>query len=883
MMKQKYLLSTACALFIFMIGCSNGSSPVIPLSQTDQIDSPSISVESNPAGITGATGIMGAYELTIDPENMTADLVPKRTLAIGESYTVSGLSYFTIKPCGDCLQIKGIKWEGMGILMQFEVKHPFEKGDTGQPPSGKNRLDLDVFDLSLVVVPLNRLYRVYPKLETFILDGICINPDGYTLDLSDIAGGMVAVPYYLAVDDEETGGNTFNKFEMGTTSDLEVYLILGSTVLNYDLYLTMGYGWSAKWQDRLNPQYFNPEFNKKSAWKVKARQLDYWHDTDSTTAVIVEVEVYDWQFAAVVDPTLSDPSSVYASSEVSQVSVEIPGMNTSLQSLPGNNYDTGTGAPNDPLIYHIPIKNENLLPKGLYKGLVKVTDERAPMAVPPTGDRDFMVHSPDGGVTLEYHPLPQYATYQTFNASVVSAGGWARTWGGVNYDFALGVCIDDLDQVYVTGTFRGLVDFDPSPDGVENRTSIGSQDAFLCKFDPEGNYLWAISWGGIYYTQATSVFFDNTGNIAVTGIFSDTVDFDPSPNGNDVQTSNGSTDCFLSWYDPEGNHIEVITWGGSNGEWVSGFDKDPSGNIYVAGTFADSVDLNPGPGVDIHTSNGQGDCFVMSLDSAFNFRWAKSWGGTDFDSCTTVDADYPGKIYCTGIFQETVDFDPGAGVENHTSLGNWDIYLSTFNSNGDFTGVLVWGGTDQEIAWNLESNSVGDVYVVGHFFGTSDFDPGLGVDNRTAPGGSEDCFMSKFDSSGVYQWVYTWGDIINDSCRTICIDSSDNVIVGGYYSGKVDFDPSLPGIVELTAVAGYDIFFSKFNALDGFQWVRGFGGSWFDDALYVTTDSSDNLYGCGDFSNTVDFNPDPWGLDWHSSAGEYDAFLLKLLPNGEWQ
>ncbi len=881
---QRLFTTFICmSALLLVIGCSGGNSLVTPETQGDSLDSAPMANLSNPTDISTSIGLMGAYEFTINPVDKSAELTLKRSSSIGESYLVSGLSYFTISPCGDCLIIKGLKWESWGIEVMFEARHPFDKGNIAEPPTAKNRLDLDVFDLSLVVVPLDGIPTNYPNLSTDIYNEICLNPDGYTSDLGTVAGNQSAMPYYLVIDDSDTGTNTWNKFEMETSTTFNANFSSKTSMFRFDLYLTMGYGWSATWEHRLEPQYFNPEFNKKSAWKVEASQLDYWLETDNTTEIDVEVRVYDWQIGAAVDPLLLNPSSVFASSEVSQISVEIPGMNTSGQGTAGNNSIGGTGTPNDPLIYHIPIANENLLPAGLYTGLVKVTDDRVPMAVPPTGDRDFLVNTDDGGANLEYISLPEYATYQTFTASVVDDSGWAKTWGGPEYDISKGMVYDDLGNLYVAGTFIQTADFDPNPNSEVYRTANGAQDIFLSKFDPMGNYLWVKTWGSTYSAFVSGIIINDAGDILVLGNFTETVDFDPSPTESNIKTSNGYDDCFLSSFDENGNHNDVLTWGGAEFDWAYGMDTDNLGNYFIGGSYYATVDFDPSPGgVDDHISNGFSDIFLLSLDSTFSFRWAKTWGGVDPDSCSAIDAKQPGIIYVTGKFESTVDFDPDPIlVDHHMSNGNWDVFLTAFDTNGDFDKTVTWGGTSQEIGRDLATDSFGNIIVAGYFNNTVDFNPGAPVDSRTTNGINSDAFASWFDLNMSYIGVNTWGEEYSETCWEIAIDNSDNIIFTGSFGGTVDFDPSM-GVTELTAADGQDIYVLKLSSTASFEWARGFGNTSNDEGRDVITDVSGNIFVCGSFGNTVDFSPDTWVPEWHTSNGETDAFLLKLLPNGDW-
>ena len=155
---MKHLNILLTVLFIITVGCSSGSNtPLTPQenSSADAMENiPVMGMSLHEDGSFNALGMFGAYELRINPENLTAELIAKRTSAIGESYVVSGKSYFTISPCATCLKIKSIELDVDGnVIVDFLIRHPFEKGDSLKPPSAINRLDLDVFDLALIVAP----------------------------------------------------------------------------------------------------------------------------------------------------------------------------------------------------------------------------------------------------------------------------------------------------------------------------------------------------------------------------------------------------------------------------------------------------------------------------------------------------------------------------------------------------------------------------------------------------------------------------------------------------------------------------------------------------------------------------------------------------------
>jgi len=442
----------AGALFL-LIGCSQGGSSVSPSVSLKPSETMPLAIDDQ-TGMNNSLGIMGAYQLSIDPSEMTAELITKRINAIGESYIISGMGYFVVSPCADCLTLRGMRLDGGQIALTFKIRHPFDPGDPGQPPTAKNRLDLDIFDFAMVVVPLSATSVNYPLTDVNIYSDIVTNASGYTKELANLISDQAAMPYVLIVDNnEDTPPYTWNKFPMGAESSFDVlFNLISGAQLEFDLFLTMGYGASATRPDRLAPKYYNPEFNRKAAWKVEMRQPNPILDNPSITTNI-EVLVYDWQTGATVygaaDFENAPTDNVYAASEVAKVSVEIPGMNSTLPSA--TSPTDGTGMPDDPLVYVVPVSNENGLAPGTYTGIVKVTDERAPL--PPDQGRDFLIHSENGIDRINYS-IPEYATYQTFNVNVVHEG---ITLSQIDFE---------MDGVIIHDSNTGMVEFGYVPQPV---------------------------------------------------------------------------------------------------------------------------------------------------------------------------------------------------------------------------------------------------------------------------------------------------------------------------------------------------------------------------------------------------------------------------------
>jgi hypothetical protein len=375
--------------------------------------------------------------------------------------------------------------------------------------------------------------------------------------------------------------------------------------------------------------------------------------------------------------------------------------------------------------------------------------------------------------TVDFNPDPTITETFTSNAdsenniylSKFTPDGtfqWVKTWGPTNGSAEGYNVVVYGNYLYVAGDFRGDCDFNPwgAPDvHLNHGTAPYGFDAFLSKFDLNGTFIWAKTWGGEGYDDGPGVAVDGSGNVYVAGMYaSQTINFDPADGseglGHPAHDSGIVVDVFLSKFDSSGNFQWVRTWGGQGAEDAMGtVAVDGTNNVYVAGRSASiNCDFNPGGTPDIHSSNGDLDAFVSKFDSSGTFQWAKTWGGSGGDEATGLAVDGAGHVYTAGRFHNTVDFNPGSGVDNHTSNGQYDISLSQFDSSGNFNWAKTWGGSGDDIS-GVTVDGSGNVYAAGGFVGLVDFDPGSGVDNHTAIGGS-DAFLSMFTQLPLDKFVY---------------------------------------------------------------------------------------------------------------------------------
>ncbi|MFH1677151.1 MAG: PKD domain-containing protein, partial [bacterium] len=271
---------------------------------------------------------------------------------------------------------------------------------------------------------------------------------------------------------------------------------------------------------------------------------------------------------------------------------------------------------------------------------------------------------------------------------------WANAWGGNDpdplYDYPWGVAGDQLGNVYVAGQFYGTADFDPGS-GVSNLISDGDIDGYLVSYNAaDGALIWAyaISSSG-NYDAGKGVAVDDYGYVYLSGVIDDTCDLNFGPGVNNFSTV-GWNDAFLAKYDWNGAYQWAYSWGcASTYTRAFGICLTSDGHVALGGTYAGSVDFDPGPGHSDWTSNGETDIFICYFSLGGTFGWAKAWGGSEAECSYNLGpgmaSDTSGNIFTTGYFLGSVDFDPSGNTDLHEPPGDdHAAFISKFLPDGSW-------------------------------------------------------------------------------------------------------------------------------------------------------------------------------------------------------
>jgi hypothetical protein len=526
------------------------------------------------------------------------------------------------------------------------------------------------------------------------------------------------------------------------------------------------------------------------------------------------------------------------------------------------------------------------------------------------------------------------STNNVYVSKLSSSGSfvWANALGVGASSAGYGIAVDGSGNVYTTGQFTGTGNFDPS--GTHNLTSMGgSQDAFLSQLTqgtpvvvtpstanlPANAASMTINGSGFDSNQANdSVTFDDgvTGSVTVASATSLTVSLtglnalvggtalhaivvaDGNSSGTAVQVATVAPVVTASNANlPSTATTLVIAGFGFDSTAAHDsvtFDNGVTGSVTSAGTTSLTVSLaglgSVAAGTALHASvtvNGVSSGSPVQVATVAapvpGYGFVLDLGSFYANAGNATATDSFGNVYVTGEFQGTVNFNPSGTATNLTSSGGENAFVAKYAASG----TLIWAadlgaGAGGAVGTDVAVDGSGDVYTVGYFDGTGDFDPS-GTHDLSSSGGNN-VYVSKLSSSGGYIWAADLGAGATDAVGLgIALDGSGNVYTTGYFYGTGNFDPS--GTHDLTSspTGNYNAYVSKLSSSGSYIWAAALGAGASSAAGYgIAVDSSGNVYTTGQFEGTGNFDSSGTHDLTSSPPGSFNAYVSKLNSSGSY-
>lgn len=367
---------------------------------------------------------------------------------------------------------------------------------------------------------------------------------------------------------------------------------------------------------------------------------------------------------------------------------------------------------------------------------------------------------------------------------------WVRQFGSAQHDAASAVTTDAAGNIYVGGVTRGAL---------PTQTSAGNGDAFLARYDSSGSVVWFRQFGTTQEDGIRAVATDLAGHVYVAGFIGGA-------------TSIAGTAGLLAKYDAAGNQLWLRQFGAAGFSTTAiDADTDPAGNVYVL----------------VNMGNVFGQQWALAkYTPAGEQLWSRPIAAPL--EPLRLATDTSGQVYIVGRIAI-------------------DAFVAKYDDSGNQVWLRQFGTPSLDVAQDVATNALGDVYVIG-------LQDGYDL---------EASFIAQYDGAGNQQWMRSFtADSLAPWAMAVAADDHGNAFVGGFVWGTFAGEPT---------AGRFDAFVLHYDRAGTQQAVRLFGTSEAEDVRGIAVDLAGNIYVAGSTDGT---------FPGETHLGASDAFLARLtLPH----
>jgi len=386
---------------------------------------------------------------------------------------------------------------------------------------------------------------------------------------------------------------------------------------------------------------------------------------------------------------------------------------------------------------------------------------------------------------------------------------WTQKAASSTYHDIRHTTTDDEGNVYIASQFTGTVTI-----GNRSLTSVGSQDAYVGKFDRTGNLVWLRHISGSGSTSAEGLTVDNKGRVAIVGDVSGTMTI-----GNHNHYGNGYDGYVATFLAESGHTLWLSNIGGSTNQHGRALAYAPNGTLYIAGEYQGTV----GAGWWTQPSNGGFDCFLAAFATSGSLSWVRNvGGGTGNCRATGVATNAQNQAIMSGHYdgQIVVDRWSNFSETTHVAGSTADGFIAAFDSDLQYAWhTLLSTPSSRSIPYGIATDAQGRIYIAGAFTGLLYIDDGESASPVAVAyaGSSYQAYVLELNDDGTYDTsnIRVYGGTGHDYAYSIDVTKDGRYCVAGRFYSSTMY------------VAGDTL--NKYGAFNGF--VLGFNA---DNSLAFT-------------------------------------------------
>ena len=261
-------------------------------------------------------------------------------------------------------------------------------------------------------------------------------------------------------------------------------------------------------------------------------------------------------------------------------------------------------------------------------------------------------------------------------------------------------------------------------------------------------------------------------------------------------------------------------------QYVTGLGVDAAGNVYMAGTFAGSLDLGNGT---VLIASGGNDAFLVKYDPSGAVVWGKRFGDGLDQTVTDLAVHPDGQVGIVGRYRGTMQFSSTLTNTGTETRG----YVATFYNDGTPLASRSFGEAGSS-ANAIAFDANGDAVIGGSFTGCWSMGAVFGC-TKTSAGGN-DAFVAAIAKNGYMKWTKFFGDAAEQSVEKVAFDSAGNILMAANFQGSIVLDnvPAYP------SKGSEDVLLAKLDATGKHAWSKQIGGQQSDLARGLAVDAAGN-------------------------------------------